>query len=298
MSDTCTYCRVQIRVLLIVFGCVFSLASSATAQQGDLSYEAQVDHFQLYSNCGLISIFVNELSSDAEEIGLENPKIQAAAESRLRSARLYTEADPAVILEITVQVFRSAFSVRLSLYKTVFDPLTEINYSSATWTLGSIGTHGSDASFIIRSLSQHLDTFLADYLRVNETACGQSVVTPSSQSTSLTSGVRVFGRVGRGKWPLKGIDEGRIICRGEDDALPTSPPYSVFFKSATGDFYALNGQAMRRTSTRIRQIMLDEPTAAMFQITSTWISAGVALCRGDIEEARRFAGVANRKAAE
>ena len=38
---------------------------------------------------------------------------------------------------------------------------------------GSTGTHGGDAGFILSAVSQHLDKFLVEYLRVNEENCGR-----------------------------------------------------------------------------------------------------------------------------
>lgn len=46
---------------------------------------------------------------------------------------------------------------------------------ATTWLGGSVlGTHGGDASYIVSSLSQHLDQFLTEHLRVNEEACNGS----------------------------------------------------------------------------------------------------------------------------
>ena len=36
----------------------------------------------------------------------------------------------------------------------------------------STGTHGGDDGFIVQSVSELLDTFLVEYLRVNDEACG------------------------------------------------------------------------------------------------------------------------------
>lgn len=41
---------------------------------------------------------------------------------------------------------------------------------AATWSSGSFGV-ASDSGYILSFLSQHLDEFLADYLRVNESHC-------------------------------------------------------------------------------------------------------------------------------
>ena len=40
-----------------------------------------------------------------------------------------------------------------------------------TWSRGVLGVHSGDAAFIRSGLGGLIDVFLADYLRVNETAC-------------------------------------------------------------------------------------------------------------------------------
>ena len=43
-----------------------------------------------------------------------------------------------------------------------------IIFSSRVWIRGSTGTHGGDPEFIVGGLDQLLDTFLNEYLRVNQ----------------------------------------------------------------------------------------------------------------------------------
>ena len=40
-----------------------------------------------------------------------------------------------------------------------------------TWDLGATGTHGGDAGYVLQTLSEFVDTFVVEYLRVNEAAC-------------------------------------------------------------------------------------------------------------------------------
>ena len=42
---------------------------------------------------------------------------------------------------------------------------------ATTWVRGSAGTHGGDAGYIRSGVSEYMDTFLLEYLRVNEEAC-------------------------------------------------------------------------------------------------------------------------------
>ena len=110
----------------------------------------------------------------AAAIGLTEGALQATAESRLRAARLDTEdATKAGLayLYVNVNVTGRAVGVSVQYNKFLTDEFGKAAPAS-TWHTGSTGTHGGDASYIVSNLSQHLDRFLAAYLRVNEEACG------------------------------------------------------------------------------------------------------------------------------
>ena len=137
-------------------------------------YETLLDRFRLYNECRSMALSVEELHADAAEIGLTKASIQAAVESRLRSARLYDsadddDADPR--LYVNVLVLGSAFSINLNYQKYVHDPASGLTSRTTTWHTGGGGTHGGDAAFILSSISSYMDEFLVDYLRVNEAAC-------------------------------------------------------------------------------------------------------------------------------
>ena len=65
------------------------------------------------------------------------------------------------------------FNIIVRLHKYLRDDLNEIDnrWLSVTWSSGSFGTHGGSASYVISVLSEHMDTFIDEYLRVNEDAC-------------------------------------------------------------------------------------------------------------------------------
>ena len=62
-----------------------SFMAPATAEE---TFEERYARFQLFANCTPMDLYV-WVSSEAEEIGLKATSVRAAAESRLRSARLY-----------------------------------------------------------------------------------------------------------------------------------------------------------------------------------------------------------------
>ena len=112
------------------------------------------------------------LGEAAKKIGLTEESIQAAGESRLRSARLYgTEADQ--VLYINVNVIGDGFSVGLEYQKLVFDPLSAEAMYAATWDTRGTGTHSGNSGYILSVISQDLDEFLVEFLRVNEAACAK-----------------------------------------------------------------------------------------------------------------------------
>lgn len=128
--------------------------------------------FELWSACRPLDLIVEFLPEDAEEIGLTRERIQTAAESRLRAARLY-DAEADHDLYVNVNVVGSAFSIGIGYNKWLHDEALDIVGRAQTWHAGAAGTHGGgDASFILQGVSEHMDRFVVECLRVNESACG------------------------------------------------------------------------------------------------------------------------------
>ena len=114
------------------------------------------------------------LPDTAEGIGLARETLQAAAESRLRAARLYTEDHEKAdfsSLYVNVNVVGLACSISVEYNKTVTDAFGQSG-EAITWITRGTGTHGGNGGYIVSTLSQYLDEFLAAYLRVNGSACG------------------------------------------------------------------------------------------------------------------------------
>lgn len=147
-----------------------ALAFLATGTAGETLHE-RIDRFELFSDCQPMKLIVEKLSSDASEIGLTKESIVAAAESRLRAARLY-DAEATHYLYVNVHVVGQAFSRSLVLRKWVHDFSSDISLPATTWDTGATGTHGGDAGYILSGVSQDMDRFLVAFFRVNEAACG------------------------------------------------------------------------------------------------------------------------------
>ena len=141
-----------------------------------LSY---LDTFKLWNECALIGLVVEELPDGAADIDLTKERIQALVESRLRVARLYDAAVPLYISYLYVRVGvivsenrrSGAFSIEVSFKKDVLDVVSDRNGSAVTWATTIYGIHAGDADYILQAVSERLDWFILEYLRVNETAC-------------------------------------------------------------------------------------------------------------------------------
>ena len=159
------------KTLVLVLAVVLATCwtERATAQNRTSS---NFERFQLFSFCRPMALIVGELSDDAAEIELTEERIQTMAESRLRAARLFTSTLFDTVLYVEVSVIGLAFSYRLEFGKRVSDSLSGESFLAGTWDRSGTGTHGRDANYILQGLSENLDRFVLEYLRVNEAACG------------------------------------------------------------------------------------------------------------------------------
>lgn len=155
------------RVLLLL--AVWAILPLATAQ-AQTEEVTEFDLFQLWTSCVPLNLIVENLDEDAHEIGLFKESIEVTARSRLRSARLY-DSDSLLFIFIGVNIVGNAFAVDFDLNKVFFDYFSETYGPAATWRRGVTGTHGYDSSYIVSAVSELADTFIDEYLRVNDEAC-------------------------------------------------------------------------------------------------------------------------------
>ena len=153
------------------------LASGPTASEGTnfLRFAEQAEdreyRFDLFNECQGMDLVVEDLHENAGEIGLTKESIQAATESRLRSARLYNPDHLYAYLYVNVNVIGPAYSIDIEFKKWLHDLAMDRSGIAATWNTGSTGTHGNGASYIVSNVSRHMDQFLVEYLRANEDYC-------------------------------------------------------------------------------------------------------------------------------
>ena len=82
------------------------------------------------------------------------------------------------VLEVNVSVLGGAFMISMRYNKTLFDSVSGKNSFATTWNRSILGTQGG-TDYIVSRLSELLDEFLTEYLRVNEAACTGSPQPPT-----------------------------------------------------------------------------------------------------------------------
>lgn len=133
----------------------------------------QVELFQLWNNCRPVEMIIGQLPNDALDFGLRVENIEVAVRSRLRAARIFTEEPQyrSGLLEVGVTVTGFTFNANAWYYKIFDDPASGITASAISWTRGVSGVHARDSTYVVSSISQVIDIFIDEYLRVNEEAC-------------------------------------------------------------------------------------------------------------------------------
>ena len=130
-----------------------------------------IDRFQLWAECRTMHLVVEGLHDDAARIGLTEDSIETAVRSRLRAARLYTTDFSFQYLYVHVSVRSFVFFTGIKFIKIMTDPRSNESGFAATWSTSSIGTHEKNSNYILGGVLQHVDEFIDEYLRVNESAC-------------------------------------------------------------------------------------------------------------------------------
>lgn len=132
-----------------------------------------IERFQLFTRCQQLEITVFVQGDQAGEIDLTEERVRTMVESRLRAARLYASGDGVPFLAVNIFTLDDglAFVRQIQLAKWNRDDVTGLERGAFTWESLGYGTHGGDAGFIMQGLSEDLDRFILEYLRVNEGFC-------------------------------------------------------------------------------------------------------------------------------
>jgi len=133
------------------------------------------------SNYKELSLMIESISKDGEEIGLITENVRTKTELRFRSAGIkpaYFDPStmtnpldlPMVYLYVNVTVFEYVFSIALKLNRLVVYKVDGQDYIKATcttWSSGYIGMHAERSDHILGRLELKLDDFLNKYLETN-----------------------------------------------------------------------------------------------------------------------------------
>ena len=144
------------------------------------------EDFRLFNDCRPMPLEVWVSENNFE---LTRERILTLVESRLRAARLYRapvtleglddkslermiEYRQSNQLVIGVDTFESgrAYSISMIFRKWLSDSASSENGFGDTWQVGSYGINGT-ASGILQTVSEMIDEFINEYLRVNGVAC-------------------------------------------------------------------------------------------------------------------------------
>ena len=144
--------------------------------QAEADINRKRELFSLYTACSSVGLDVGDLPKEgAEAVNLTKKAVINLAESKLRSAHIYTSKEPyTAILEVNINIVGLSFGYTVGLYKGLSDPVSNHFDWANTWMVGYTGTHGlsvSGGDYILSLLSKSLDKFIVEYLRVNEKDC-------------------------------------------------------------------------------------------------------------------------------
>jgi len=130
------------------------------------------ERFQFFNNCEKIGLEI-KTTVTGHNMVLINHEIRADIERRLVANRIY-DANPttrSAFLRVGISVHQYAFSIYVQYFKPVEDAISGISDSATTWQDGNYGTHNNDPDFILNAMFNLVEGFIANYRRVNKSAC-------------------------------------------------------------------------------------------------------------------------------
>ena len=181
---------VNVRVIVALFAGLTPTIAHAQALPVELSADERralavidpSDRFALFNRCEpiglLIGVGAGESAVSGQSIpysgsGVNQAAVQALFESRLRAARLYNSEyspreNPGPHLSVAVTLADGGNLLVVEFRKRLYDLASGTGVLSTSWSDGRFGGHDDNT---LSALSEIMDRFLVDYLRVNESAC-------------------------------------------------------------------------------------------------------------------------------
>ena len=158
---------------LAVVALVLIAAVSAAGQS-----RPRPDSFQLDNGCNPLGLFVDVGFTDPDGVTLD--RVVDLVRNRLRIARLFDEDAwrwfedenrKPVLLVVTISVFGRAFVLDVRFTREVRVVGTGFQGRATTWSRRMAGERARNGDFMVQHLSEMLDEFILEYLRVNGEYC-------------------------------------------------------------------------------------------------------------------------------
>ncbi|MCY4506081.1 MAG: hypothetical protein OXG35_03850 [Acidobacteria bacterium] len=117
--------------------------------------------------------FEVRVQADGDAYGVTHDRVSVLVESRLRAARLYRDWSVGPELDVHVWFSGPALLLEVAFYRWVEAGATTMSGYAATWKRQRLGTHGRSGDYVMQQLSELVDGFILEYLRVTEDSCGR-----------------------------------------------------------------------------------------------------------------------------
>lgn len=154
---------------------VVGLTGKAEAQT-PRPQEVNADSSDVLAEQKGVLVVVEDLSKDADKIGLTDSRIQTAVELKLRQSgiKVLTKQEHQEILShpylyINVNVFQEAFSIDVEHREVV--QLTRGKkptvFGASIWRKGATGMVRSDPEYVVSSVGRLVDNYCNDFLKAN-----------------------------------------------------------------------------------------------------------------------------------
>jgi hypothetical protein len=176
-------------VMFVAIGTAGAEDSGKTIQQ---EMAEQLDLFSLCSPGERMDVVVDDLPGHAAGAGLTGGAIREAVEGRLRRARLLDpNAEPLVHVEIVLGEPEGEhipfYSVEVRYLRDLVAERLRLAALAETWSTGGAGQ--GDAASFLDHLGNHVDTFIAEYRRVQASeACVEAAKPRPPESDSQPGG--------------------------------------------------------------------------------------------------------------
>ena len=130
------------------------------------------ENFRLFNECRPIFVDIGQLTTESRAFGLHKEDLRIAAETRLRVARLLASEDDRGTSGLFIDAIADpkTYSIEVNHSKPLEDRFGHYGMA-VTKSYARSGTNSTDTGFIFWGLSELMDEFLLDYLRVNTAAC-------------------------------------------------------------------------------------------------------------------------------